>query len=270
MEKEEWAIGTASFAGSNLPYELLLHLSLPFNLLNPLQDFSYIRKTAEIFLSRNRPRPNAPSTISSSTVPSTALSSSGPLVSSLKKRSRPDPIILLSPSASSLLRTSNIKSFLESGTYIPPDSALAGSSGATATILHISRILPSIDPSRALRFILVDTPEQFKPDYWTRVVAVFTTGQTWQFRGYKWQNPTELFRQVMGIYVGWRGEDFPATVKGWGRGVTTVAVDKWNTHQGTQGRWRDREVVETIWDRIEASMRAKGWAKEEGPGGGVR
>lgn len=71
----------------------------------------------------------------------------------------------------------------------------------------------------------------------------------------------------MGIYVGWRGEDFPATVKGWGRGVTTVAVDKWNTHQGTQGRWRDREVVETIWDRIEASMRAKGWAKEEGPSG---
>lgn len=49
-----------------------------------------------------------------------------------------------------------------------------------------------------------------------------------------------------------------------------MAVDKWNTHQGTQGRWRDREVVEIIWDRIEASMRAKGWAKEEGPGSGVR
>lgn len=160
---------------------------------------------------------------------------------------------------------SNIKSFLEAGTYIPPDSALAGSSGATATILHISRLLPTIDASRPLRFILVDTPEQFKPDYWSRVVAVFTTGQTWQFRGYKWQSPPELFRHVLGIYVGWRGEDVPATVRGWGRGVSSAQIEIWNAHLGVQGRWRDREVVEGIWDRVEESMRAKGWGKEGGP-----
>lgn len=160
---------------------------------------------------------------------------------------------------------SNIKSFLESGTYIPPDSALAGSSGASATILHISRLLPSIDAQRALRFILVDTPEQFKPDYWGRVVAVFTTGQTWQFKGYKWQSAAELFKNILGIYVGWRGEEVPATVKGWGRGVTVAQIEKWNAHMGVQGRWRDREVVEGIWDRVEDNMRAKGWGKEGGP-----
>ena len=88
---------------------------------------------------------------------------------------------------------SNIKSFLESGAYFPPDT-----SSAIANILHTSRLLPSVDPSRPLRFILVDTPEQFKPDYWERVVAVFTTGQTWQFKSYKWQSPQELFRHVLG------------------------------------------------------------------------
>ncbi|SLM37539.1 pol ii transcription elongation factor subunit cdc73 [Lasallia pustulata] len=166
-------------------------------------DFSHVRKTAEIFLGRNRSRSNHPSSTNASIPPNPSNT-----VLSKKSTRRPDPIILLSPSASSLLRMSNIKSFLDSGVYIPPDNALAGSS-TTANILHISRLLPSIEASRPLRFILVDTPEQFKPDYWSRVVAVFTTGQTWQFKSYKWQSPPDLFKNVLGIYVGWRGEDVP-------------------------------------------------------------
>lgn len=172
---------------------------------------------------------------------------------------RPEPIILLSPSASSLLRMSNIKSFLDSGVYIPPDST-----SANANILHISRLLPTIDAQRPLRFILVDTPEQFKPDYWSRVVAVFTTGQTWQFKSYKWQSPPDLFSHALGIYVGWRGENTPATVLGWGRGVLPTVIDKYHGQSGAQARWRDREVVEYIWSSIEESMRNKGWNKDGG------
>jgi parafibromin len=159
---------------------------------------------------------------------------------------------------------SNIKSFLDAGTFIPADSAHAGSE--SANLLHISRVLPSIDPNRPFRFILVDTPEQFKPDYWSRVVAVFTTGQTWQFRSYKWENPPDLFRNTLGIYVGWRGEQPPANVKSWGRGVKNAQVDKWNESQGATGRWRDREVVESIWSAVEETMRGKGWGKDSGPG----
>ncbi|KAL9127241.1 MAG: hypothetical protein Q9217_003839 [Psora testacea] len=219
-------------------------------------DFSHVRKYSEVFM-KDRKKTNAPSI-----APSIATAA---LVSRDKKSGRrPDPIILLSPSASSLLRMSNIKSFLDSGTYIPPDSALAGSS-SSANILHVSRLLPSIDPQRPFRFILVETPEQFKPDYWNRVVAVFTTGQTWQFKSYKWQNAPDLFKNALGIYVGWRGEDVPATVRGWGRGVTSAMIEKWNPQQGVQGRWRDREVVEGIWDRVEESMRSRGWNKDGGP-----
>ncbi|KAI9783158.1 MAG: accessory factor associated with RNA polymerase II [Peltula sp. TS41687] len=217
-------------------------------------DFSHVRKVAEIFLGRNRNKPGGR--------PAAAPSTNPALVVLPKKPSRrPDPIILLSPSASSLLRMSNIKSFLETGSYVPVDSALATNA---ANILHISRLLPSIDASRPLRFILVDTPEQFKPDYWQRVVAVFTTGQTWQFKAYKWQQAPDLFRNVLGIYLGWRGDDVPPTVKGWGRGVLSTAVDKWQP--GAHGRWRDREVVEDIWRAIEDSMKARGWGKDGGPG----
>ena len=224
------------------------------------QDFSHIRKYAETFLGKNRHRPGHQSSATTNTV-----ANNQPLVNLQKKAGRrPDPIILLSPSASSILRMSNIKSFLDSGTYIPSDSSLAGSS-TTANLLHISRLLPSIDPQRPLRFILVETPEQFRPDYWSRLVAVFTTGQTWQFKSYKWQSPADLFKHALGIYVGWKGEDVPGTVKGWGRGVTVSQIEKWNQQQGTQARWRDREVVESLWGRIEESMRSRGWSKDGAP-----
>ena len=124
----------------------------------------------------------------------------------------------------------------------------------------MSRLLPSIDPIRPFRFILVDSPEQFKPDYWNRLVAVFTTGQAWQFKGYKWQSPQDLFGHVLGVYLGWRGESIPDTVKGWGRGVAALQVEKYRG-EGV-GRWRDREVVEGLWSRIEESMRRLGWGTE--------
>ena len=98
------------------------------------------------------------------------------------------------------------------------------------------------------------------------MVAVFTTGQVWQFRGYKWREPQELFGHVLGIYVGERGGPVPAEVKGWGSGVKSFFVDRWDERGHGAGvdqnlregrRWRDREVVEEVWRTIEAYMRTK-------------
>ncbi|KAL7774173.1 hypothetical protein CFE70_005085 [Pyrenophora teres f. teres 0-1] len=190
-------------------------------------DFSPYRKIASTFL-RTRPDAKLPA-------PQPAL------VANLQKRpqKRLQPIILLSPSASSLLRTSNAKTFLSDG-----------------------RLLPSIS-SQPLTFILVDSTSSFKPTYWSRVVAIFTTGQLWQFKSYKYTQPAELFANYPGIFVGWSSEEPPETVKQLGRGVLPVGVDKWTGSE--KGRWRDREVVERIWARIEEGMRKGGWTRD-GPG----
>lgn len=116
-----------------------------------------------------------------------------------------------------------------------------------------------------MRFIVVDTPEKFKPEYWQRVVAVFTTGQAWQFKSYKWQQPQDLFKNTLGVYVGFRGDQTPETVKGWGRGVLATQVDKFSAGASAASRFRDREVVEGIWKRIEENMRQKGWRRDSGP-----
>ncbi|KAK9322915.1 RNA pol II accessory factor, Cdc73 family-domain-containing protein [Lipomyces orientalis] len=209
-------------------------------------DFSYVRKEAmESFMrSHNRSAPGAhqrgaphdTSQRGASTVAAPA-PSSGP---STKRR---DPIILLSPSASSLLTMSNIKDFLERGTYVaaPPSSS-------TVNIQMINRTSNRLGQ---IRFVVVDSCERFKPDYWDRVVAVFTTGQAWQFKLYKWHNPHELFQKVKGFCVTFSGDPVPESVRAWN--VDVVQVDK--VH-----RFRDRETVEGLWDVLEKWMEVRGWS----------
>ncbi|PGH03916.1 hypothetical protein GX51_03752 [Blastomyces parvus] len=278
-------------------------------------DFSHVRKTAEMFLGRNRSRPGQHAQANmakpgmkptSTSIPSggaSLIKQPGPPSSTNPSSSRrPNPIILLSPSASSLLRMSNIKSFLQDGIYVPPDHPTLATS-THSNLLHITRTLQTLaDPTssskptstptssssapgtihnrKPTRFILVDSTADFKPDYWNRVVAVFTTGQTWQFKSYKWSSPPELFKHATGIYVGWRGEEVPREVKGWGRGVRSFAIDRWDEKSanlaagsggagapgapgagavGSSARWRDRGVVEGVWMAIEEGMRSRGW-----------
>lgn len=176
----------------------------------------------------------------------------------------------------------NVKSFLQDGVFVPPDHPILSMS-TSPNILEIQRPLhpttasstnrtsnaSTSNPSsngnarkNLTRFTLVDSPTNFRPEYWSRLVAVFTTGQTWQFKSYKWSSPPELFKHATGIYVGWRGEEPPREVKGWGRGVEKFAVERWDERGGGvngAGRWRDREVVEGIWRVIEEGMRIRGW-----------
>lgn len=160
---------------------------------------------------------------------------------------------------------SNVKSFLDQGLYVPADHPTLASQ-TTPNILHVTRTLPGLSP-KPFRFILVDSPDQFKPEYWSRVVAVFTTGQTWQFRGYKWREPQQLFENVLGVYVGEKAQPLPTDIKGWGSAVRKFELERWDERshganidpdQRQNKRWRDRETVEELWRILEAHMRSKG------------
>ena len=218
-------------------------------------DFTSVLKQAQQFVDRNKKQGKSATPAAGSNTTSSIPANSAMLTNRTKPNRRVDPIILVSPSASSLLRLSNIKSFLDEGVFHPPE---AGS--IEANRLQITRRLPNIDSHRDLRFILVDSPDMFKPDYWSRVAAVFTTGQTWQFKSYKWQQPPDLFSHALGIYVGYRGDEVPPVVKSWGRGVFKAEIDK---YQGpAQNRWKDREEVEKIWKAVEDSMLNKGMNRD--------
>jgi parafibromin len=39
------------------------------------------------------------------------------------------------------------------------------------------------------------------PRDWERVVAVFATGQQWQFKDWLYPNPVDLFQRVVGVHL---------------------------------------------------------------------
>lgn len=153
-----------------------------------------------------------------------------------------EPIILLSPSASALLNMANAREFFETGTFVPKTS----SSGAS-NIARISRNSAKLGP---LRFVVVDSVERFKPEYWQRVVAVFVTGQSWQFRPYQWSDPNVLFSKVLGFALLYKGDPVPPTLTQWNVSIETLERNQ---------RFRDKEVLERIWDKIEQSMIHRGY-----------
>ena len=51
-----------------------------------------------------------------------------------------------------------------------------------------------------------------------------TTGQTWQFKQYKWSDPRDLFRNVKGVYMGWNNEPLNSNIKDWNVSTFGVSV----------------------------------------------
>lgn len=54
---------------------------------------------------------------------------------------------------------------------------------------------------KLLPYKIVDDPSKFSSDDWDNVVAVFATGQDWQFRKWKYSQPVELFQKVLGLHL---------------------------------------------------------------------
>lgn len=154
-----------------------------------------------------------------------------------------DPIILLSPSPSSLLNMANVQDFLGNGVFNP-----VLKNAGSANLLRITRNSNLIGPN--VKFVVVDSVDQFKPEYWDRVVAVFVTGQSWQLRGYKWHDPHTLFQHVAGFSINYKNDPVPESLKQWNVKIETV---------DRTARFRDREVMERIWERIENYMISRGW-----------
>ena len=46
-----------------------------------------------------------------------------------------------------------------------------------------------------------------KIEDWENVVAVFVQGESWQFKGWKWESPVELFSHVKGFWLKYEDEN---------------------------------------------------------------
>lgn len=132
------------------------------------------------------------------------------------------PIIMISSSPTALITMHNVKRFLQESMYVlllsvcsihsififsfePSQDARARAAAEgnirPEDLIPIYRKRTQIDSSGReiethARYYVVDGVEalaKFGADAWDRVVCVMTTGQTWQFKPYKWNEPTQLF-----------------------------------------------------------------------------
>lgn len=77
------------------------------------------------------------------------------------------------------------------------------------------------------KYYVVDSVEalqKFGQEPWDRVTCVVTTGQAWQFKPYKWEDPRTLFRHVRGVYFQWLNEPANPSVKDWNVATMRVGV----------------------------------------------
>ncbi|EER31543.1 hypothetical protein CTRG_04325 [Candida tropicalis MYA-3404] len=158
------------------------------------------------------------------------------------------PIILVSPATTALLSLSNIKEFLEEGRFAAPNPSNRPDSGLVMINHPSDKLISS-----GQKIMVVDNIENFtKLEYWERVIAIFTTGQTWQFSRYIHPEPENLFQKYRGFYFGYQGEQAPSQIKDWN--VTEIRVDR-------DKRFKDKVAVKDFWTEIDKILINKGYGK---------
>lgn len=177
----------------------------------------------------------------------------------VRKQRAQDPIVVLSSSPTSLLNMFNIKQFLEEGIFVPPEEARQRARGVADLVVSITsrggngtqggssvgigRRILVVDSAEAVTRLGGSSASAPGADPWNRVVAVFTTGQAWQFKTYKWNEPRELFKNVMGVYVRWHNEPQNPNIRDWN--VVEVQVDRTKRHT-------DKQAVSHFWRQLES------------------
>ncbi|KAF9228911.1 RNA polymerase II-associated protein [Gyrodon lividus] len=186
-------------------------------------------------------------------------SSTGPPMQARKAKNM-FPIIMISSSPTALITMYNVKRFLQEAFFEPSSTARERAASAgnprAEDLLHIDRrrdpptasSTSSSSPSTqgtVQRYFIVDSTDalqKFGADAWERVVCVTTTGQAWQFRPYKWNEPRTLFHHVKGIYFTWANDPPNAKIKDWN--VTELKIDPHRRHV-------DKSVVAHFWQLID-------------------
>ncbi|BFZ58700.1 accessory factor associated with RNA polymerase II [Savitreella phatthalungensis] len=201
-------------------------------------DFSSVGRDARDFFLTGKRGPAAG--------PGAVAGAAGSAAAPPEKRRLRDPIILLSPSASALVTMHNVKKLLEEGVYVPSELAAREAGGPAPEVLSLS-YKSKLRPNMTLRFVVVENTDKFKPDYWDRLLVVFTTGQSWQFKPYAhgYAEPRQLFQRVRGVLVRYADEQPLSAEKDWN--VQTIKVERNRRHM-------DKVTVGQFWDGVERWM----------------
>ncbi|GHJ86564.1 hypothetical protein NliqN6_2966 [Naganishia liquefaciens] len=173
-----------------------------------------------------------------------------------KQRAAQQNIILLSSSPTALITMWNVKRFLQEGVYEKSDQAKARQQAEgnrrLEDVIVIYRTITALDGTeRKIKYYALENTDVLSrlagPEAaWDRVLCVFTTGQAWQFKNYRWTDPRELFKHVRGVYFQLSNDQPHPAIKDWK--VQTYKIDPYARHT-------DKPTVGAFWSYVESPRR---------------
>ena len=140
----------------------------------------------------------------------------------------------------------NSKDFLGDGSFVA-QTTKKHEGVLKPTSLTIERTL-GLSPGKTHSYQIVDNPLRLDSRDWDRVVAVIALGKSWQFKGWRWDQPVDLFTQCIGIHLKFADEPLAPAVGQWN--VNVVNVQKSQRHL-------DRTVAGHFWALVDAFVRVK-------------
>eukprot|EP01128_Nolandella_sp_AFSM9_P004761 TRINITY_DN2201_c0_g1_i1.p1 TRINITY_DN2201_c0_g1~~TRINITY_DN2201_c0_g1_i1.p1 ORF type:complete len:486 (+),score=90.12 TRINITY_DN2201_c0_g1_i1:57-1460(+) len=176
--------------------------------------------------------------------PRSKSSSSGPPTKkSRSSSSRPrGPPIIIVPTIS-LVTSFNIKDLLVNSMYVASKEAKEKSRKAgRPTDSHVY----IMNPATKEQFEVKTNGKILRPSEWERVIGVIAQGQEWQFKGWKWALPADIFGKVNGFYFHFEDEAVPTNVRDWN--VQKIQISK-------AGRHKDKAASLIFWGTIEKALR---------------
>lgn len=128
------------------------------------------------------------------------------------------PIIIVPNAPTSNITLLNIEEFLGQGIYHTVEEKRKSGMKTSRTVL----ITRKLSNEKTIIYRVIDDPKHLNDAEWNLVVAVFATGQTWQFKNWKYSTPVSLFENVLGVHVGIDSANVDMNIQSWNCKVLKV------------------------------------------------
>lgn len=135
------------------------------------------------------------------------------------------PIVIVPPAQTSKISLLNAADLLDKGLWVPLQQKKDQKSVTAATPASSTVTTPASSSKRKYKaevfvhvsqredgsevrteFEVVQDTSKFEKDDWNRVIAIFTNGKEWEFKGWKLGDPATMFHRVPGFYVAFKVE----------------------------------------------------------------
>ncbi|CAG9815814.1 unnamed protein product [Phaedon cochleariae] len=178
----------------------------------------------------NRPTPAQPQT-------PLPVSAARPPPGGLQKRVSKTPIIIIPAGTNSLISMYNVKDILQDLRFVTQEQKKAeGGKRDNEVLIQRQR------NGQTVPYRVVDNPAKLSPSDWDRVVAVWVMGPAWQFKGYPWETPVEIFDKIAAFHIKYDEMKMDPNVEKWA--VTVIQLSRTKRHL-------DRAALMIFWEKLD-------------------